>query len=133
MAGMAIPVRSTTNTPAEHVLDHNNVASLLNQFDLAAPASGYIWVYHTSTNMWIPVTLASQLVLAANVVAILNSTGQRYIIYCDSVTGIWPNSGARTVPTGYTGQVIWDSQAYPGALKPAGMLDTDFWDDVIAA
>jgi hypothetical protein len=59
--------------------------------------------------------------------AFLNASGQYYIISVDPTTGLWPASGARNVPTGYTGVVIWDSLAFAGALKPTGMADNDRW------
>jgi hypothetical protein len=36
----------------------------------------------------------------------------------------WPS---RTVPSGYSGPVIWDSQIYSGVGSPVGMLDNDLW------
>lgn len=65
---------------------------------------------------------------SANVGGFLNATGIPYTIRINTSTGVWPNSGARIVPTGYTGPVIWDSQGYAGASAPPGGIDNDFWD-----
>lgn len=70
-------------------------------------------------------------------VTALNSSGLPYTVYVNSSTGLWPNSGNRVhasgaAMTGFTSRWIWDSQSYPGALKPAGMLDGDIWDQRLA-
>lgn len=55
--------------------------------------------------------------------------GLRPTIYANISTGVW---GTRTLPSGYTGVVIWDSVDYERdtgnlATAPAGMLDGDHW------
>lgn len=40
----------------------------------------------------------------------------------------WPaKTSGVTIPTGYTGIVIWDSSQYPGAPTPSGMVTNDLW------
>ena len=115
---MALPLptnRTTANTAAEHVADHNDIHAVVN-------------VAVTPTNL--AANMASSSVLGT----FLNLTGMPYYIYADSQT-TWPNSGNRVVPTGFTGRVIWDSQAYPGHAQPSGMQENpvaDFWDDRVA-
>lgn len=107
--------RTTANTAAEHVADHNDIHAAVNSMV-------------TSSNL--AATMAGGTVLGT----FLNLTGMPYYIYADSQT-TWPDNGARVVPAGFNGRVIWDSQAYPGHAQPPGMQENpvaDFWDDRVA-
>lgn len=76
--------------------------------------------------------LATLMATSSILGAFLNATGMPYYIYVNPTTGVWASSGARVVPTGFTGRVIWDSQSYQGASQPAGIIDGDFWDERVA-
>lgn len=47
---------------------------------------------------------------------------RRFVIYYTGAA--WP---ARTVPTGYSGIVDWDSQGYTSVAAPSAALDGDRW------
>jgi hypothetical protein len=45
-------------------------------------------------------------------------------LYINSSTGVWPS---RTLPSGYSGAVVWDSSAYPDAANPTNAANGDRW------
>jgi hypothetical protein len=45
-------------------------------------------------------------------------------MHINTTTGVWPS---RTVPSGYTGPVTWDSLGYVAASDPSGAVTGDRW------
>lgn len=67
-----------------------------------------------------PVSTATQTALNAK----LNVVDVKHEIYWNNTTQSWP---ARTVPSGYTGWVVWDSAPYPGVPEPPAAINGDRW------
>lgn len=67
-----------------------------------------------------PVSTATQTLLNAK----LGVGDVKHELYWDNTTQTWP---ARTVPSGYTGWVVWDSAPYTGVPEPPAATNGDRW------
>lgn len=67
-----------------------------------------------------PVSTATQTLLDAK----LGVGDVKHELYWDNTTQTWP---ARTVPSGYTGWVVWDSAPYTGVPEPPAATNGDRW------
>lgn len=74
-----------------------------------------------------PVSTAQQtaLDLKLNITDQSATWGVRPTLYINAGTGVWP---ARSLPSGYSGAVIWDGSDYAGTpVAPASAVDGDRW------
>ncbi len=121
-----------------------NSGSLSGASDVAFsnPSAGHDISYDAGTAKWVNASLTKARVGLANVdntsdvskpistatQAALNAKlgtnwNVKPVIYANSQT-TWPS---RTVPTGYSGPVTWDSMAYPDHPDPTTMVAGDDW------
>jgi len=80
------------------------------------PANNHVLSYDTSTSKWKNSPQSGGSDTAFNY-------GVRPVIYYSG--SAWP---ARTVPSGYSGAVKWDSAAYTTAPEPPAAINGDRWE-----